>query len=153
MQDTTTPNILDQARFQLLERNELMMSELEQALSGMMTHRIDFGELYFEQSHHESWMLEDSIIKDAQGDYGRLMAVLPEYLKNPNLFVSRRTEDMLRTVLSYNDVMKVAVPPDAKEVRLTIPKDEQAPIGREVGKDRMKIDTDSLEIPSNVSAR
>ncbi|MCB2080948.1 MAG: hypothetical protein KDE55_25010, partial [Novosphingobium sp.] len=64
MQDTTTPNILDQARFQLLERNELMMSELEQALSGMMTHRIDFGELYFEQSHHESWMLEDSIIKD-----------------------------------------------------------------------------------------
>ncbi|HPF39757.1 MAG TPA: SPFH domain-containing protein [Phycisphaerae bacterium] len=96
---------------------------------------------------------KDSIIKDAQGDYGRLMAVLPEYLKNPNLFISRRTEDMLRTVLSYNDVMKVAVPPDAKEVRLTIPKDEQAPIGREIGKDRMKIDTDSLEIPSNVSAR
>lgn len=96
---------------------------------------------------------KDEIIKDARGDYDRVLAVLPEYLKNPSVFISRRTADMLAMALSFRDVTKIAVPPDAKEIRLTIPRDDDSPIGRESGADRMKIDTESLEIPTNAPDR
>ena len=46
------------------DRNELSEANIERALYGMLTHSVDYGELYFEQSHQESWVLEDGIIKD-----------------------------------------------------------------------------------------
>ncbi len=58
------PTTLDGAQIQLLETNSLSLNQLEQALSGIMTHNIDYGELYFEKSHQESWVLEDGIVKD-----------------------------------------------------------------------------------------
>lgn len=61
---TNTQNALKIARLNLLEPNELALPQLEKALSGIMTHNIDYGELYFEQSHQESWVLEDGIVKD-----------------------------------------------------------------------------------------
>lgn len=57
------PNVLDRAMIKLLENNGLTLNHIEQALSEIMNHDIDLGELYFEQSHQESWMLEDGIIK------------------------------------------------------------------------------------------
>lgn len=57
------PNVLDRAMIKLLENNDLTLNHIEQALSEIMNHNIDLGELYFEQSHQESWMLEDGIIK------------------------------------------------------------------------------------------
>ncbi|MDO6462406.1 metalloprotease TldD [Granulosicoccaceae sp. 1_MG-2023] len=51
------------AKAQLLERNDLSLNQLDDALSSLMTHEIDYGELYFEYAHQESWSLEDGIIK------------------------------------------------------------------------------------------
>ncbi len=64
MQTSENTNTLDQVRVQLLDQNDIAMTQLERALNGMMSHSVDYGELYFEQAHQESWMLEDSIIKD-----------------------------------------------------------------------------------------
>ncbi len=40
-------------------------SDLVTTLESMMSHQIDFAEMYFQSSRHESWMLEDGIVKDA----------------------------------------------------------------------------------------
>lgn len=39
--------------------------DLVTTLESMMSHQIDFAEMYFQSSRHESWMLEDGIVKDA----------------------------------------------------------------------------------------
>lgn len=93
--------------------------------------------------------IKDEIIKDAKGDYDRMVAVLPEYIKNPGVFISRQTEEMMAMALSFSGVTKIVVPPHAKEIRLTIPRDDEPPIGEDADAKGTKIDTDSLEIPAS----
>ncbi len=57
-------NHLDIVRQQLLEPGGLADSDLEQTLNSVLSHKIDYADLYFQSSRSESWMLEDSIIKD-----------------------------------------------------------------------------------------
>ncbi|HVP13718.1 MAG TPA: SPFH domain-containing protein [Phycisphaerae bacterium] len=64
----------------------------------------------------------DEIIKEASGDYARFMQVLPEYLDNPTIFMSRFLDDVYARALESRDVAKVFVPPDAKEWWLEIPR-------------------------------
>ena len=52
---------------QLLSRHHLTETQLEQALAQTMTAGVDYADLYFQQTHQESWSLEDGIIK--QGHY------------------------------------------------------------------------------------
>jgi TldD protein len=39
-------------------------TQLESVLGKIMTHRVDYADLYFENSRFESWSLEDGIVKD-----------------------------------------------------------------------------------------
>ncbi len=39
--------------------------DLEKTLESMLTHKIDFAEMYFQSSRHESWVVESGIVKDA----------------------------------------------------------------------------------------
>ncbi len=55
---------LDIVKQQLLEPGGLAESDLEQTLNSVLSHRIDYADLYFQSSRSESWMLEDSIIKE-----------------------------------------------------------------------------------------
>lgn len=48
----------------LLLPHELDEAILARLLRQLMQHRVDFGDLYFQSSYHESWMLEDGIVKD-----------------------------------------------------------------------------------------
>jgi len=50
---------------EFLNPGGLGSTDLVNILESMMTHRIDFAEMYFQSSRHESWMLEDGIVKDA----------------------------------------------------------------------------------------
>ncbi len=59
-----TVNMLDLARRQLLEPADLMPADLERVLGRLMTPGIDRADLYFQHSRHESWMLEDGIVKE-----------------------------------------------------------------------------------------
>ena len=55
--------------------------------------------------------------------------------------------------LAFSGVSKIVVPPNAKEVRLTIPRDDEPPIGGDKGAADTKIDTDNLNIPDSVQMR
>ncbi|MDO2949945.1 metalloprotease TldD [Aeromonas simiae] len=57
-------SLLEQVSASLLAPHDLDPARLEGLLGSLMSHRIDFGDLYFQRSWHESWMLEDGIVKD-----------------------------------------------------------------------------------------
>jgi TldD protein len=48
----------------LLTASGLAIADLENAMGLMLSHQNDFADLYFQSSQHESWILEDGIIKE-----------------------------------------------------------------------------------------
>ncbi len=61
-------NALQVARQTLLDPVGLSDQEIDQVISRMMLPKIDYADLYFQYSRHESWSLEESVIKS--GSYG-----------------------------------------------------------------------------------
>jgi len=59
--DATTN--LDHARKSLLEPAGIGEQELSRLMGRLLTGRIDYGDLYFQYSRHESWMLEEGQVK------------------------------------------------------------------------------------------
>ncbi|QYM92640.1 metalloprotease TldD [Dickeya zeae] len=49
---------------QLLTANKLSHQDLQSILGTLSERRLDYADLYFQSSYHESWVLEDRIIKD-----------------------------------------------------------------------------------------
>ena len=56
--------LLNQVTNSLLAPHELDETILARLLRQLMGHQVDFGDFYFQSSYHESWVLEDSIVKD-----------------------------------------------------------------------------------------
>lgn len=48
---------------QILTANNLKVQDLQSVLSHLAQRRLDYADLYFQTSSHESWVLEDSMIK------------------------------------------------------------------------------------------
>ncbi len=59
-------NATPQAVARLLAPSGLDLSAVDSTISQLLAHRIDFGDLYFQQTRFESWSLEDQRVKDAQ---------------------------------------------------------------------------------------
>lgn len=55
---------LEIARANLLEPAELSDAHLARILGGMLRGGVDYADLYFQYSRHESWALEDGIVKE-----------------------------------------------------------------------------------------
>ncbi len=49
---------------QLLAANSINQQDLHSLLGQLSERRLDYADLYFQSSFHESWVLEDKIIKD-----------------------------------------------------------------------------------------
>lgn len=48
----------------LLAPTELSLDKLDSVLASMYQHKLDYADLYFQASRHESWVLEDGIVKE-----------------------------------------------------------------------------------------
>ena len=59
----------------LLDASNLTRSTLETALDTIYQHDNDFADLYFQSSQHESWVLEDGIIKEGSYNIERGVGV------------------------------------------------------------------------------
>lgn len=68
----TSDSYLDIATNNLLEPAGLSDQQLQQVLGSVLGHSVDYADLYFQSARHESWVLEDGIIKDGSYhiDYG-----------------------------------------------------------------------------------
>lgn len=49
---------------QLLAAHDLTQDDVLQGLDILLQHKLDYADLYFQGSYHESWVMEDGIIKD-----------------------------------------------------------------------------------------
>lgn len=72
MKTKTQTDNLDMAFRILLEPASLSNTNLETVLSTVLGHSVDYADLYFQSSRHESFVLEDGIIKEGgfSIDYG-----------------------------------------------------------------------------------
>jgi TldD protein len=57
---------LETAKHLLLEPGGLRESDLERVLGLVMGRAVDFADLYFQSARHETWVLEDGIIRDGR---------------------------------------------------------------------------------------
>ncbi|MEE2025907.1 metalloprotease TldD [Alkalimonas mucilaginosa] len=48
----------------LLHAHDLTEQQLQQNLGYLLQHQLDYADLYFQSSVHESWVLEDGLVKD-----------------------------------------------------------------------------------------
>ena len=72
---TFNSNTFEQVQSSLLKPAGLTVDQLQDHLNKMYQHKIDFGDLYFQASRHESWLLEDGIIKDGSFNIERGVGV------------------------------------------------------------------------------
>ena len=56
-------NALKQAQQQLLEPGGLDQAQLERVLHNLMGPAVDSGDIYFQTANHESWQLEDGLVR------------------------------------------------------------------------------------------
>ncbi len=70
-----TETIWPQAEHHFFADTGLNQEALDNVLRQIMTHRVDAAELYFQSTTHESWMIEDRIVKDASFNIDRGVGV------------------------------------------------------------------------------
>jgi len=58
-------NLISVARERILQPAGLDETDLQKTLDGIMGRAVDAADLYFQLSRHESWTLEDGIVRDA----------------------------------------------------------------------------------------
>jgi len=63
------------ARDHLLEPAGLDEQQIQKVLDNIMVHAVDFADLYFQHSRHESWVLEDGIVKEGSHNIERGVGV------------------------------------------------------------------------------
>ena len=59
------------ARDLILRPSGLDDRRLDRVFGEVLTHAVDFADLYFQLSHQESWSLEDGIVKDGSASMSR----------------------------------------------------------------------------------
>lgn len=65
----------NEVREQLLDRADMSVADLEQGLAQLYQGSIDYADIYLQSSHHESWVLEDSIVKSGSFSIDRGLGV------------------------------------------------------------------------------
>ncbi|SNY58341.1 microcin-processing peptidase 2. Unknown type peptidase. MEROPS family U62 [Arsukibacterium tuosuense] len=59
----------------LITASDLSMADLEHTLGYLFGHQLDYADLYFQSSIHESWVLEDGLVKDGSFNIERGVGV------------------------------------------------------------------------------
>ncbi len=67
--------ILQTVAERILAPAELDESKIQQVLGGMLGNQLDYADLYFQSSVHESWVLDDGIVREAGFDADRGVGV------------------------------------------------------------------------------
>lgn len=115
---------LSQVSERLLTAQGLDQDLLTQQLHQLMQHQIDFGDLYFQSSIHESWVLEDGIVKDGSFNIDQgvgVRAVSGEktgfaYSDEINLPALQQAVIAARGIAAAGQTGKIALPAEKKPI-------------------------------------
>ncbi|TLU66671.1 metalloprotease TldD [Thalassotalea litorea] len=105
-------NLVEQ---ELLHSSELTPDDLQSTLGFICQKQIDYADLYFQSSNHESWVLEDGIVKEGSFNIERgvgVRAVSGEktgfaYSDDINLLALNRAADAARGITRENQSFSV----------------------------------------------
>lgn len=89
----------------------------------------------------------DKILKRATGEYDRFIAVLPEYRRDPDIFISRLRDETYARSLANSKVTKFYVPSKADTYWLRIPSDHKAGLKKD---DEAKKENELGSVPSSL---
>lgn len=78
----------------LLEANKLSLDDLASTLEQLAQRQIDYGDLYFQSSYHEAWVLDDQIIKDGSYNIDQGVGVRAIYGEKPVLLMPINSRSM-----------------------------------------------------------
>ena len=67
--------MINQVETNLLADSGLSRQSLDTALASIHSHQTDYADLYFQSSQHESWVMEDGIIKEGSFNLERGVGV------------------------------------------------------------------------------
>jgi len=70
-----TASIFDTVQTNLITASDLTDQQLQQQLGFLFNHQLDYADLYFQSSVHESWVLEDGLVKDGSFNIERGVGV------------------------------------------------------------------------------
>ncbi len=73
----------------------------------------------------------DYVVNEAVGDFNRYSSILPEYLNNKEIFISRLLDELRSRALTMPGVVKVYIPRDTVQHRLQIPRSTSLPKSEE----------------------
>ena len=74
----------------------------------------------------EAQIKRDRRIREASGDYEQFSSLLPQYLRNPEIFLSRLSQEAFMRAMDNKDIIKYYLPDD-RQIRLHIPRSSGAP--------------------------
>jgi len=66
---------MSNVEFNLLDSSELTANDLQHSLNYLFQHQLDYADLYFQSSVHESWVLEDGLVKEGSFNIERGVGV------------------------------------------------------------------------------
>lgn len=71
----TNNEMLNQVEQNLIHHSELRAQDVAASLGYLFEHSLDYADLYFQSSVHESWVLEDGLVKDGSFNIERGVGV------------------------------------------------------------------------------
>ena len=80
-----TANLIEQARTQLLLPAGIEQRDLDGLIGRLMGPDVDLGELFFQHQRHESWSLEDGIVKDGAFSVDKVLVCVRWLARKPVL--------------------------------------------------------------------
>ncbi|ASD68558.1 metalloprotease TldD [Pseudoalteromonas piscicida] len=90
----------------LLTNSQLTREQLSQTLAYIHQHKVNYADLYFQSSYHETWVLEDGIVKDGSYNIERGVGV--------------RAVSGEKTGFSYSDAISIEALTKAAEAARSI---------------------------------
>ena len=126
MEQNTTANNLDIARNRLLLPTGLEDRHLDEALGRLLTGGVDAADIYFQSVRHESWSLEDGIVKE--GSYSVDQGVGVRAVSGDKTGFAYSDELIVPALMSAADAASAI----SRQGQSGVIKAWQAPVGRQL---------------------
>ncbi|MDB4307699.1 metalloprotease TldD [Gammaproteobacteria bacterium] len=126
MEQNTTANNLDIARNRLLLPTGLEDRHLDEALGRLLTGGVDAADIYFQSVRHESWSLEDGIVKE--GSFSVDQGVGVRAVSGDKTGFAYSDELIVPALMSAADAASAI----SRQGQAGIVKAWQAPVGRQL---------------------
>lgn len=163
----TTFSHLNTAQEILLAPSGLTLTHVYSVLESMLTRQIDMADLYFQESHSESWFLENGIVRDAGYDFERgvgVRAICGEktgyaYSNDIDLEALREAAYMSRNIAQKKGTGRIKVPTRVNGLNLyppinpldTLSAEKKVSLLQEIDREARKHDPRVTQVMANLS--